>query len=169
MSTHNTDRPAIVLDTNIWIGALLKPHGHAADVVHSVALRYRPAHTKETLHELICVLEYRRLIEETTPVQRRDYIQSVVNMSTFYRDVPPVQACRDPDDDKFLALAVAAGARTIVSNDNHLLDMKSHEGIPIQSMLRFLRYEQRLPIALMVEHLPYGMRRPLPGIRNFDA
>lgn len=44
----------------------------------------------------------------------------------------------DPDDDKFLACAVAAGADAIVSGDRHLLALGSFEGIPILDPAEFL-------------------------------
>ncbi len=37
----------------------------------------------------------------------------------------------DPDDDVVLACAIAARAEAIVSGDNHLLDLKQYEGVPI--------------------------------------
>jgi putative PIN family toxin of toxin-antitoxin system len=49
-----------------------------------------------------------------------------------------VDACRDPDDDKYLACAVDGGADFIVSGDGDLLAMKAFRGIPIVSPRRFL-------------------------------
>ncbi len=45
----------------------------------------------------------------------------------------PEPACRDPDDDEVLALAVAARAELIVSGDSDLLTLKSFQGVPIVS------------------------------------
>jgi predicted nucleic acid-binding protein len=51
----------------------------------------------------------------------------------------PVQECRDPKDDKYLALAAAGGADVIVSSDaRHLLSMHPWRGIPILSPADFL-------------------------------
>lgn len=47
---------------------------------------------------------------------------------------PPVLAqpvCRDPDDDRVLALALAARADVIVRGDADLLELRQFEGIPI--------------------------------------
>jgi uncharacterized protein len=48
----------------------------------------------------------------------------------------------DPDDDKFIDAALAAGAGIIVSGDRHLLDLGTVEGIEILTARQFL---DRLP------------------------
>ena len=40
-------------------------------------------------------------------------------------------ACSDPDDDKFLTCAMAAGASTVVSGDTALLNMDGWRGIEV--------------------------------------
>lgn len=47
--------------------------------------------------------------------------------------------CSDPDDDKFLAAAIAAGADYVVSGDKALLNLKSHHGVEIIRPSRFLK------------------------------
>ena len=51
--------------------------------------------------------------------------------------------CRDPKDDKFLALALACQATTIVSSDADLLSLKSWESITIIKPADFLVMEKR--------------------------
>ena len=49
-------------------------------------------------------------------------------------DAPPALAesvCSDPDDDKFLACAAAAGVAVVVSGDRHLLAVSGWRGIEI--------------------------------------
>ena len=48
-------------------------------------------------------------------------------------DPPPLlrPVCRDPDDDKVLALALAVSADLIISGDDDLLVLANFEGIPI--------------------------------------
>jgi len=45
----------------------------------------------------------------------------------------------DLDDDNVLACALAAHANYIVSGDNHLLQLKQYQGIPILSVAQFLQ------------------------------
>ncbi|HEU0155336.1 MAG TPA: PIN domain-containing protein [Stellaceae bacterium] len=50
-----------------------------------------------------------------------------------------VRECRDPKDDKYLALALAGSADVIVSSDvRHLLAMHPRRGMPILSPRDFL-------------------------------
>ena len=43
------------------------------------------------------------------------------------------------DDDKFLALAVTGQADAVVSGDRDLLDLVSHEGIPVLTPAQLLQ------------------------------
>lgn len=43
----------------------------------------------------------------------------------------PQAVCDDPDDDKFLACALAARCKLIVSGDKHLLRMSGYKGIAV--------------------------------------
>jgi putative PIN family toxin of toxin-antitoxin system len=49
-----------------------------------------------------------------------------------------LKVCRDPDDDRVLECALAAGAEVIVSGDLDLLDLGAFRGTPIMSPRRFL-------------------------------
>ena len=44
----------------------------------------------------------------------------------------------DPDDDRILECAVAAGAQAIISGDRHLVSLGSFQSIPIQTPRQFL-------------------------------
>ncbi len=47
--------------------------------------------------------------------------------------------CSDPDDDKFLEAAIAAGGDYVVSEDTALLNLKSYHGEDIVRSSRFLK------------------------------
>jgi predicted nucleic acid-binding protein len=68
----------------------------------------------------------------------------LVNAHAFPRAVLESPVCADPDDDKFLACAVASGAGTIVSGDAHLLRVSGYRGIEVLRPRVFLeRYLAR--------------------------
>jgi uncharacterized protein len=50
----------------------------------------------------------------------------------------PQQVCRDPDDDKFLACALAARAGVVVSGDKKLRAVSGWSGIEVASPRQFL-------------------------------
>ena len=51
----------------------------------------------------------------------------------------PKPVCTDPDDDKFLACAIASGSRIIVSGDKHLLNVSGYQGIEILKPHEFIK------------------------------
>ncbi len=65
-----------------------------------------------------------------------------VHLATITRSVSPTETLNvvslDPDDDRILECAVAAGATTIVTGDKHLLGLGSFRGIKIQRPAEFL-------------------------------
>ena len=45
--------------------------------------------------------------------------------------------CEDPDDDKFLACAIAGKSKIIISGDKHLLKVSGYEGIKVLRPRKF--------------------------------
>lgn len=120
-----------VFDTNTLISALL--------VRDSVP---RAAFDKALDHYQILVSE--ATADEFDEVAGREKFDRYLRerererfMELFYRDAAYVSveenvgASRDPDDDKFLALAVAGEASVIVSGDDDLLSLDPFRGIRI--------------------------------------
>jgi len=69
-----------------------------------------------------------------------ELMESILSLIEMVHDlsVEPVIK-RDPDDDKFLACALAGQADWIISGDDHLLGLKHYNGIPIVTSRQFLR------------------------------
>jgi len=63
-----------------------------------------------------------------------------VNRNTEVYDVPPLleSVCDDPDDDKFLACALASGSTIIVSGDKHLLKVSGYRKIEVLKPREFV-------------------------------
>ena len=87
--------------------------------------------------------EYRRvatvLAEQFPPVDLQRILEFVEKEATFF-DAPalPEQLCDDPDDDKFLACALASDSKTIVSGDKHLLRVSGYRGIQVHKPKAFI-------------------------------
>lgn len=64
---------------------------------------------------------------------------SLIRDSDLIEVAEPVQACRDPDDDRILELAVNGAAAYIVTGDSDLLVMNPFRGVEILTPAGFLR------------------------------
>ena len=128
----------VVLDTNVLVSALL-----FGGELTKIAGFWRkgmisPLLTRETFQEFRRVLEYPKfaltrneialfLEEEILP------FFTVVEVKEMTKRV-----CRDPDDDKFIACALAGKVDYLISGDADLLTLKSYETIKITTPSQFL-------------------------------
>ena len=132
----------VVVDTNILVRALIKPNGTVGPVL--LCLRhgdYTLLYARSLLEELIDVLNRPR-IRKKYGLTDQD-IQVVVSLILLRGEalVPDdrITACRDPKDNKLLAVAVAGQADVIVSGDQDLLVLHPFAGIPIVPPVTFLQ------------------------------
>jgi putative PIN family toxin of toxin-antitoxin system len=130
------NRPSkVVLDTNLLVAAAYAPGSASRRIVEaclrgeltaviSAALRREYEHILPRAVRSPEGLELlRRLLEQAT----------VVEPAEVPRVVPA-----DPDDDKLLALAVAAGAEALISNDGHLLALDPFGAVRIVRPVDFV-------------------------------
>jgi uncharacterized protein len=87
--------------------------------------------------------EYRRvgeiLAEDHPQINLSPWLELVIQKASLFSAPPLAESvCHDPDDDKFLACALASGSSVIVSGDKHLLNVSGYEGIEIQKPRTFL-------------------------------
>ncbi|MFH1091494.1 MAG: putative toxin-antitoxin system toxin component, PIN family [Pseudomonadota bacterium] len=87
--------------------------------------------------------EYQRvakILEARHPMVAAEPFLSLIAVSSEFIQAPslPVQVCDDPDDDKFLACALAGKAKVIVTGDKHLLKMSGYRKISIVNPARFV-------------------------------
>jgi putative PIN family toxin of toxin-antitoxin system len=137
----------VVVDTNVLVSALISPHGAAARLLrHPVP--YTLVTSAAILDELARVLRYPRLARRyhLTSVLVQDYLATLATTALVAAVDPSHRAAArgvspDPDDDKFLACALAATADAVVSRDRHLRGLGEFAGIPIltpEQLLAFL-------------------------------
>ncbi len=87
--------------------------------------------------------EYRRIGEKLATqfpgVDIEPWIELLL-LKTSLIDAPslPERVCDDPDDDKFIACAVASRTKLICSGDKHLLDIVYYHGITIMKPRSFV-------------------------------
>jgi putative PIN family toxin of toxin-antitoxin system len=60
------------------------------------------------------------------------FLALMLNVSPLVEEVPEAsQICADPDDDKFIHCALAAGATHIISGDQHVLEVSGYSGVQV--------------------------------------
>jgi uncharacterized protein len=133
----------VVIDTNVFVsGALFLGPPHEV-------LAACEAGSIELVLSAEILAEYRRVGRELLRGQASDDYETlltnlcesaaVVTAPEFSRPV-----CRDADDDKFLACAIAGDARIVVSGDKDLLAVSGYAGIAVLTPRQFAeRYLRR--------------------------
>ncbi|MDE2786880.1 MAG: putative toxin-antitoxin system toxin component, PIN family [Chloroflexota bacterium] len=135
-----TPRPRIVFDTNVIVSADLFEDSVPATALW-LALDLGSLLMSEALiEELRMVLSKPRFDRYATRAEREEFLRDLTRETETVEITEPVQACRDPDDDKILELAVNGRADYIVTGDDDLLVMNPFRGIPIIRPAEFLAF-----------------------------
>jgi predicted nucleic acid-binding protein len=138
-TTPAFDRPAVVLDTNVFVAAGFHPRSHAARVVAAI----RSGHFKMIWCDKTR-RETERVLRKIPPLDGAAFAD-LFGAATRYRgrldpaayvDVP------DPADRVFAALAHATGA-TLITQDDHLLANRSNANVPYLTAREFVRFVLR--------------------------
>ena len=128
----------VVLDTNVFVSAVFfgGVPGRILTAWHNgeIQLRLSP----EILEEYVEVL--RRLEKQYHPIEAEPVIELLLANSEIIQ-VPPLQTpvSSDPDDDKFIACALASKFKILVSGDKHLLAVKGYQGLEILKPSEFVK------------------------------
>lgn len=129
----------VVVDTNVFVSFVIKPTEEFAELIEYLDTHATVLYSAETLTELVDVLHRRKFAKYTSPAEILEFIDWFRLAGELVEVAEEVQACRDPKDDKFLALAAAGRADCIVAGDRDLRDMGAFRGIPIFTPADFLR------------------------------
>jgi putative PIN family toxin of toxin-antitoxin system len=86
----------------------------------------------ETLAEVEAVLARPKFAARLPETVRRRFLRRLALGVLVVEVGERVRACRDPGDDKFLGVALAAGAEVIVSDDRDLLALDPWRGIRVR-------------------------------------
>lgn len=118
----------IVFDTNVLFSAFVS-HGACAGLYEECLGRAQIVTSPDILAELESTLRRKAKI---TRAELRELLRAVRSDAEVI-NAPPLQIpiCRDPDDDRISAVALAAKADAIVTGDQDLLILKTFRGIPI--------------------------------------
>ncbi|MGQ0585728.1 MAG: putative toxin-antitoxin system toxin component, PIN family [Gammaproteobacteria bacterium] len=129
----------VVFDTNVILSALRFQAGRLAWLrAHWAARVVDALASKEVTAELIAVLAYPKFELTSRQIQDllSDYLPYVRLIDVVVTGTP---RCRDPDDQKFVDLAIAGNADVLVTGDRDLLAMKGDVAFAIETPEEYAR------------------------------
>ena len=121
----------IVFDASAVVSAALRQ-----DSVPEQALLHAEAHdlfalSDEVEAEIAAVLARPRFAAAIAATRRARILDALCHQAVWFQPAERVTDCRDAKDNKYLELALAAGAGTIVSGDADLLVLHPWRGVRI--------------------------------------
>lgn len=129
----------IVIDTNVLISGIF-----FSGAPHQVLRAWLDENIQVAISREI-LSEYQRvanIIASDHPgIDITKMLDFLIQKATLF-DAPALleKVCADPDDDKFLACALASSSKFIISGDKHLLTVSGNQGIEIVKPKAFLDY-----------------------------
>jgi putative PIN family toxin of toxin-antitoxin system len=131
-----------VLDANVYVSAAIRPEGPPGHLLHRFL--------RESAFELVvsaAIID--EVLEALADPKVRRQIRAGLDARTWFEMIVVLAdpaagnyalhgVSRDPDDDKYLAAAVEAGATFVVSGGPDLLQIGEHDGIRIVNPRQFL-------------------------------
>lgn len=129
----------VVVDTNIVVSAALKSTSTPVLALLTARTSARLAISRAVRDEYVEVLSRPKFAKAIPPAQRDAFLSSLLADAVMFEPAVRVHDCRDPDDNMYLELALAADAEVIVSGDADLLELSPWRGIPILTASSYLR------------------------------
>ena len=120
----------VVLDTNVFVSGIF-----FSGPPYQILQAWRDDRIQLVVSPDI-LEEYSRvgeiLAEDHPAINFGPILEFVIQTAVVYSVASlPERVCKDPDDDKFLACALAGRSKVIVSGDKHLLNVSGYQKIEI--------------------------------------
>jgi len=128
----------LVIDTNVFVSRALYENSIGSKAVAKAVREAVILASRATLAELEEVLARQRFDKIVSRSYRFGIFRQILTYSTLIDSPPPIRACRDPKDDKFLELAVHGRADAIVTRDDDLLALHPFRGVEIVTPADYL-------------------------------
>ncbi len=127
-----------VFDTNALVSAYILVNSITRQAYNKAFDSGVFLYSAATLDEFAEVF-VRSKFEKYLSLEQRLSAIAEFHSKAFFIDVGiSITDCRDPEDNKFLELAVAANASCIITGDEDLLVLNPFRGIPILNPVEFL-------------------------------
>lgn len=131
-----------VFDTNTLVSAGILRKSVSNEALAKAVRSGKIVNSKACFDEFIEVIlrkKFDKYFESTS--ERLEFIDEIEFRSIFFEPMDSITDCRDPKDNKFFELAVAANAACIITGDDDLLILNPFRNIPIVNSTTFLNLE----------------------------
>ena len=128
----------VVVDTNVWISRLLLADSVSARAVDKALAQFELVVSEASVEELADVLAREKFDRYVSLQDREEFLRRLLQVTTMVSVLSEITDCRDPKDNRFLALALDSESDCIVSGDDDLLALNPWRGIEIVSPGAFL-------------------------------
>jgi len=127
-----------VIDTNIWISALIGS-GSPRQIKDLLQARlFRPVYAEELFNELVDVLTRPKYASMIQPAEIYKLLHLIEEVAVVVKLGAVPSISRDPKDDVFLACALASHSDFLVTGDDDLLVLGEYHGTKIVTASQFL-------------------------------
>jgi putative PIN family toxin of toxin-antitoxin system len=128
-----------VLDASSFISASLKTNNVPGQALLAAIASPNQIITSRDVEDECREVLFRPKFDRFASIRQRDFaLQTILSCAHRLTVAESVRDCRDPKDDKYLALAATGNADVIISSDMDLLTMNQGRGIPIVIPRKFL-------------------------------
>lgn len=132
-------RNTVVLDSNLVVSAFLNPDGMASAALQVAIEHFDVAASSDTLAELADVLKREKFNRYASKIERVARLEAYAQTVLVFDVQLQVLDCRDPKDNKFLALCTTANAKVLVTGDKKdLLVMHPYKNTAVLGLRAFV-------------------------------
>ncbi len=128
----------VVFDTNVVVSALLFSASVPGRAFVRVLDRGTILISRSFVRELDDVLRRDKFDQYLSREERDRFLESLIRESELIEITESLHACRDPEDDRILELAVNGHAGFIITGDADLLALNPFRGVRIVAPAEFL-------------------------------
>lgn len=128
-----------MLDSNLVVSAFLNPEGIASTALQLAVEHFDVAASSATLAELAGVLKRGKFDRYASKTDRITRLEAYAQTVLVFNVQLEVAHCKDPKDNKFLALRATAGAKVLVTGDKKdLLVMRPYHNSAVLGVRAFV-------------------------------
>ena len=130
-----------VLDTVVFVRALINPKGTWGRLLFDLSDRYVIVLSPDIISEIVGVVfrpGLRRRFPQIAAPPRIERVLTLFEQAEVVEPAGDVSICRDPNDDKFFACALAGRAAYIVTEDKDILHVGEYQDIRTVTATQFI-------------------------------